>query len=582
MSPRRDVSTVPFQGGYIAKQCPVVMQNDMLYPAPLVSRSLDAQMRIDDGNIFEASVLAELQEAAEPTWVFIGTDLDRASAVDATIAAMEAGAGLIFGGWLPADEAGRRTGKPDLLIMASDGYVPVDVKHHLTVDVEDDGQVSVSPLLSPDPSNFEVKAGWTRRRHRGDVLQLAHYRRMLEACGHASTSMKAGIIGKERVVVWYDLDEPIWQTPAKSDGKKRKFRTSMQIYDFEFGFRLDIAATAQQSQASNAVDLMVEPVSSGECPACPWLDQCNLVLLAGSGDPSLLPGISYAQWRIFRDLGIKDRAGVAALSYRTACLLNSKAQPEELVDLDPATAVFGAASFLSAAILNARAAIGELPVYRLPGRTGTDVARADIELDVDMESVNDGVYLWGVLITDRANSGLVESGYLPFISLDPIDPAVEAVVFNSFWQWMRDLMTKAAAAGVSVNAYCWYASAENTQMRRIAAADPVLAAEVAAFIASPQWIDMDQVFKESWITGGSYSLKTIAPLSGHTWSVDDPGGGVSMVKHLDAGNESLPHEAREEAKQWLFDYNRGDVEATLRIREWLGREGATWPEVATD
>src|SRR5688572_18391580 len=192
--------------------------------------------------------------------------------------------------------------------------------------------------------------------------------------------MKAGIIGKERAVVWYDLDEAIWQTPAKSDRKKRKFRTSMEIYDFEFGFRLDIAATAQQSQASNAVDLLVEPVSSGECPDCPWLSQCNLVLLAGSGDPSLLPGISYAQWRVFQDLGIKDRAGVAALSYRTARLLTSKAQPEELVDLDPATAVFGAASFLPGAILNARAATGELPVYRLPGRTGTDVARADIEL----------------------------------------------------------------------------------------------------------------------------------------------------------------------------------------------------------
>ena len=87
---------------------------------------------------------------------------------------------------------------------------------------------------------------------------------------------------------------------------------------------------------------------------------------------------------------------------------------------------------------------------------------------------------------------------------------------------------------MSVNAYCWYAGAENTQMRRIAAADPELAAEVAAFIASPQWIDMNQVFKESWITGGSSSLKAIAPLAGHTWPVDDPGGGLSMVKHVEA------------------------------------------------
>ena len=515
MSPRLDVSTVPFQGGYIAKQCPVRIQNDMLYPAPPVIDSLESLMRKADGNAFEASVLVELQMAAEPTWVFIEGDLDRISAVNATIAAMNSGAGLIFGAWLPADEIGRRVGKPDLLIRAGNGYIPVDVKHHLTLDVEDDAAVSVSALTSPDPFTFELRAGWTRRKHRGDVLQLAHYRRMLEACGHASTSMKAGIIGKESVVVWYDLDEPIWQTPAKSDGKKRKLRTSMEIYDFEFEFRLDIAAAAQQSQESSDVDLLVEPVSSGECPGCLWLNQCNLVLLAGSGDPSLLSGISYTQWRVLQDLGIKDRAGVAALSYRTARLMNSKAEPGDMIDLDPATAVFGAAISLPAAILNARAATGELPVYRLPGRTGIDVARADIELDVDMESTNDGVYMWGVLITDRANSGLVESGYLPFISFDPIDPAVEAMVFKDFWQWMTDLMTRARAAGVSVNAYCWYASAENTQMRRIAAADPVLAAEVAAFIASPHWIDMNQVFKESWITGGSYGLKTVAPLAGY-------------------------------------------------------------------
>ena len=87
--------------------------------------------------------------------------------------------------------------------------------------------------------------------------------------------MRAGIIGKERVVVWYDLDEPMWQTPAKSDGKKRKLRTSMEIYDFEFGFRLDIAAVAQQSLARRPVELLVEPVWSGECPDCPWLEHCR-------------------------------------------------------------------------------------------------------------------------------------------------------------------------------------------------------------------------------------------------------------------------------------------------------------------
>ncbi|MGH8925552.1 MAG: hypothetical protein ACRDWA_13085 [Acidimicrobiia bacterium] len=578
MTTRFDVSTVPPQGGYIAKQCPVRIQNDVLRPSePLDIVSADVLMRMADGIAFEASVFDELRLVAKPRWVFIAEDLERDAAVSATVAAMEAGADLIAGGWLPLDEAGRRTGKPDLLIRDGDGYVPVDVKHHLTLEVADDVATPVSSLSSPSAEIVETREGWGRRKNRGDLLQLAHYRRMLEACGHASSSMAAGIIGKERVIVWHDLYQPIWQTPAKSDGKKRKLRTTMEIYDFEFGFRLDIAAVAQRSLALSEVPLLVEPVWSGECPDCPCLDYCSLTLMAGSGDPSLLPQVGYEEWRVLRDYGITDRAGVARLSYRTARLLTSHADLEG-ENLDPATAAFGSVAFLPNAILNARAVTGELPVYRLPDKTGADVARADIELDIDMESTNDGVYLWGVLITDRSNIGLAQPGYLPFVTFEPIDSLGELDVFRSFWGWLTDLMAKAAAAGVSVNAYCWYSSAENTQMRRIAAVDPEWAKEVAEFIASPQWIDMEQVFRESWITGGSRSLKAIAPLAGHTWPVDDPGGGLSMVKHVEA-TWAIEGLARDAARQWLLDYNRGDVEATVTIREWLDREGSIWPEL---
>jgi predicted RecB family nuclease len=290
--------------------------------------------------------------------------------------------------------------------------------------------------------------------------------------------------------------------------------------------------------------------------------------------------VGYKEWRVLRDHGITDRAGVARLSHRTARLLTSN-QEWDGEELDPATSVFGSVGFLPNAILNARAVTGPLPaVYRLPGKTGTGVPRADIELDIDMENTNDGVYLWGVLITDRANSGFAQPGYLRFVTFDPIDECSELKVFRSFWNWLSYLLARASAAGVSVNAYCWFSSAENTQMRRIAAADPELAASVAEFIASSLWIDLQQVFKESWMTGGSRSLKTIAPLAGHTWSMDDPGGGLSMVKHVEA-TMGAASAARETARQWLLDYNRGDVEATKRVRDWLDREGATWPEVDT-
>jgi predicted RecB family nuclease len=211
----------------------------------------------------------------------------------------------------------------------------------------------------------------------------------------------------------------------------------------------------------------------------------------------------------------------------------------------------------------ARAALGPARVYRRRGLREVVVTRADVEVDVDMENTELGCYMWGSYVTDRANTGIAKTGYRASMTWEPLTPEIEAENSRRFWRWLMEIRHACGEAGMTFAAYCYNAGAENTYLRQLAIADEAIAEEIESFIGSDEWVDLLRAWNSQLITGGSSSLKKIAPLAGFQWEFDDAGGGESMIKH------DLAAHGDEAAQRWLLAYNRGDVEATIAVREWM-------------
>ena len=609
-----DLSLVPPQGGYVARRCPMRAQNDVVRPVVPRPVGPEVQRRFDQGNAFEESAITQLERLGGT-----GRVIDEATDELATVAVENVA--VLLGARLPTDFQGRRVGRPDMLVVApGGGYRAVDVKHHVVLDPAGPDDRSSPALVSTlELPAFEDAASdelYSPRKREGDLLQLAHYQRMLEAAGLAAEGGRwGGVLGTERLIVWYDLDAPMWRKPPSSGQQ-----SSMERYDAEFELRLSVIATALAHKDDPSVELLMAPVRIGECDECPWWEYCEGRLRSGSGNVTLLPRVGSREWKIHHDRGVKDRAALAALDPLTARVVSAGIDiPEfqrlveglpddtpvrdlgvvvraktqlarlesegvktfgDLIRLDPVTAAYAGSgmSSLPEQIDLARAALGPSPIYRRRGVVDISVPRADVEVDVDMENIEEGVYLWGALRSVR-NSGATESAYQSFVTWDPLRPPVELENSSEFWTWFRKIRSDAHRDGKTFRAYCYNASAENTYLKKLGIGLGILD-EVNAFVQSEEWVDLLRVVDDQLITGTGSGLKAIAPLSGFAWGVEDPGGGISMVQYdVAAGATDTPE--RRAARDWLLTYNRGDVEATLAIRDWLQSAATTLPSITS-
>ena len=573
---RNDVSNVAPQGGYVAKQCPVRAQWDVLEPAAQVPVSGAARRRMDAGIAFEAEVFAQMA-ALHPDAVVMdrgGRD-DRDDRERRTLDAMTAGARIILGGRLPTDGTTRRVGEPDVLVAApGGGYHPVDVKHHPTLTSGWGLTPLVAELAAPSflgarPPEGQFQQRRARQR-KDDLYQLAHYRRMLQACGFAAPDDMAAVIGSERLVTWHDLGAPIWRTPSRSQGTKQ--RSTMEVYDFEFEFRLDVIAVAQRHAVDPSVHLLVVPVRTGECADCPWWGHCHQVL-TDADDLSLLPFASWNTWATHRDRGVRTLADLAALDPTTDAYDGTKVRD------------------LPTSIDMARARLADQPVFLARDVDRIEVPRGDLEIDLDLECDDDGgVYLWGTLVTDPRGTGLAPTGYRSFVTWEPDLARGEVDVFRQLCVWLSEVLRDADRAGRSVAFYCYNEKAEAGALRRLAAlADAEesgtdnghgqWAAFVEQLVTAPGWVDLLPVCRASLVTGHSMGLKYVAPLAGFRWEDAEASGEQSMNWYHDAVHHPDPG-VRAADRARILTYNRNDVEATLALRDWLERSGPSLPRIS--
>ncbi|MEV5536867.1 TM0106 family RecB-like putative nuclease [Saccharopolyspora shandongensis] len=523
----------------------VHLENDPAQDEPPAQMDLGIEQRIADAAEHRRYVAKLLGNAFGEDWA----EIPRGAAAgreELTLAAMRAGTPYISSAQLPADPIGGRRGSVDLLVRSGDGYVPVLVVRHKITDPGSGARVS--PIGRPVPAAARIDQARKVRAQPRDQLRLAHALRLLEACGMSAAPNLGGVIGVEAdVVVWHYLDVPNW--PGG--------RTAIAEYEARFADRLAVASAAAEEAEPLAL-----PSRINECKGCPWWPTCESQL-RGSRDVSLV--VRGEDAVALREVGVSTVDELAAMPL---------AEAESL----PLTGVRN-----TDAILLAKAWLRNLPLVRRV--RDLSVPRADVEVDVDMESYADaGAYLWGCWLSG-VDIG-EEPGYRAFVSWDPLPSDDEARSFADFWTWFGSVRRRAYERGLSFRAYCYNELAENRWMlasaERFAGKPGVPSvAEVREFIGSAEWVDLFASVREQFLCPNGKGLKVIAPSAGFGWRDAEASGENSMRWYRDAvglggGVPVLSQRDR------ILDYNEDDVRATWTIRRWMTSEASNEIPYAAD
>jgi predicted RecB family nuclease len=569
---------------YAARSCPVKTQNafnpTVVLQTPDASASVEANDGLaelfDGGAQFEAAVLEQLISSCSGRVVDLRPLFSNTPEVqiEACIRAMSSGAQVIIGGCLPADLPGHRVGSPDLLIRSVDradrslAYHPVEVKWHRIIarsrpaegDAEEEHLLRYSTLTDPRAEAASGISGYELRMgsREADFLQLAHYHRMLEACGFGAEQALAAVIGTDGlfeapVLAWADLAEPQVRTFSRNSPEGWRLRSLLERYDYEHSFRIKIAAVAQQQTGRPERDpqLLVKPIVNKECPRCQWWQHCRPQL--DPDDVSLRIDKSPLD---MREIATLRRHGIATITDL------ADADLDQLLEwyLPEVTHREGAEGRIRVATRRARMLLQGTSFDRETAGP-IEVPQAEVEIDLDIESSADGrIYLWGFLVQQAGQEAAV---YHEFSRFDDLDDRSEAALAADAFTWLRSVVE--SSPSVTVFHYSGY---EVAKISELAAREQDELFDWAAGYAEEHFVDLLEIVKAHYFGVSGLGLKLMARHVGFRWRDDDPGGLNSQLWFADAVHGDSA-EVRAAARRRVLEYNEDDVIATSQVRGWL-------------
>lgn len=563
---------------YAARTCPVKTQHRFTpgrTPGP-VEESL--QESFHGGRDHAAGVYAVL--TSQTPGVVNLRALPRSERQEASAQAMADGAAVILGAVLAPDPMGHREGWVDVLVRGPGAdrarYQPVLVKPRRFTELRQSGkervfEVAVSDLRAPAHAEAHRVPDLAIRRRDHDLMQLAHLHRLLVAQDRAVAGVpRAGVIGTDHiaipdaasdspadapdvgttgrgpVVTWVDLDEPLLITFSRSAPTGRATRSALERYDHEFAFRVDIASNARAGGLP-----LVEPIRISECEACPWWTTCAPIM----GESDLSIRIDTAP------LDVREIRTLRGLGVRTVDDLAGRSVDDLLPDYLPeVTHRSRAESRLRNTARRARMIRDGVELER--STTGPiGVPRAAVEIDFDIETYDDRVYLWGFLVHDRRRPGAAT--YHAFTSWERLDDAAEIELARAAMGWLRDLVSGTDALVYHYSAY------ETMHLQQLAARGDVPEISWAEQWARQGFVDLYLPVRQHYFGCHGLGLKVVAQTgAGFHWRDPDPGGRNSLDWYEEATGGADPV-ARDAARTRLWEYNEDDVRATWHLRAWL-------------